>query len=327
MRAVFLDFATLGPGDIDPGPLERLVPGIRLFPDTRREDLPPRLRDAEIAIVNKVRLDATAIADAPRLKLVCLAATGTDNVDLAAARQRGIAVANIRNYCAPSVTQHVFALVLALNQRLREYDALLATGAWSRSDSFCLLDYPFAELSGRTLGIIGLGNLGRSVARVAQAFGMEVLAAKRPYRPATGDRGRPTDDSVQRVNFPELLARSHIVSLHCPLTAETRGLIDATALDHMRPDAFLINTARGALVDATALLNALRRGTLAGAGIDVLAAEPPAAADVLVSARLPNLIVTPHIAWAAREARQRALDEIALNIQAFMSGEARNRVA
>jgi glycerate dehydrogenase len=327
MHAVFLDFDSLGPGDIDPVPLRRLLPDFRIFAETTRGELAARLAQAEIAIVNKVVLDSGAIAQAPRLRLICLAATGTDNVALDAARTRGIAVANIRNYCAPSVTQHVFALVLALNQRLREYDTLLATGAWPRSDNFCLLDYPFGELAGKTLGIVGLGNLGLAVARVARAFDMEVLAAERPYRPASGDRGRPLDEGVQRVDFPELLARSHVVSLHCPLTPATRGLIDAAAFGHMRRDALLINTARGALVDVPALIAALRSQTIAGAGIDVLETEPPPADHPLVTARLPNLIVTPHIAWAARESRQRALDEIALNIRAFLAGESRNRVA
>jgi glycerate dehydrogenase len=327
VQAVFLDFETLGPGDIDPSPLRALLPDLRLYADTSRADLAERLREAEIAIVNKVALDRELIGRAPRLRLVCLAATGTDNVALDAARKRGIAVANIRNYCTPSVTQHVFTLILTLNQRLREYETLLATGAWSRSSSFCLLDYPFAELAGKTLGIVGLGHLGLAVARVARAFDMEVLAARRPYRGGTADRGRPVEDGVQRVNFPELLARSHVVSLHCPLTAETRALLDATALAHMRRDAMLINTARGALVDPAALLAALHARAIAGAGIDVLDVEPPVQGHPLLDARLPNLIVTPHIAWAARESRQRALEEIALNIRAFLAGEPRNRVA
>jgi glycerate dehydrogenase len=326
MRAAFLDFDTLGPGDIDPAPLLRLLPRLELFPDTAPADVAARVADAEILIVNKIAVDAAVLAAAPRLRLVCLAATGTDNVALDAARGRGIGVANIRDYCAPSVTQHVFALVLSLNQRLAEYHGLLAAGAWQRSANFCLLDFPFHELAGRTLGIVGLGNLGRGVARVAQAFGMNVLAAKRPYRNPMGDRGRPLEDGVQRVPFAELLARSHVVSLHCPLNPETRHLLDATALAHMRPDALLVNTARGALVDPGALLAALGSGTIAGAGIDVLEREPPVAGHPLLEARLPNLIVTPHMAWAAQESRQRALDEIALNIAAFTAGARRNRV-
>lgn len=327
MNAAFLDFATLGPGDVDPAPLLRVAPDMKLYADSSPAEVIQRAADANILIVNKITVTAEVIAAAPRLQLVCLAATGTDNVALDAARARGIAVANIRDYCTPAVTQHVFALMLALNQRLREHQALVRTGAWQKSQNFCLLDFPFHELSGRTLGIIGLGNLGRSVARIGQAFGMEVLAARRPYRQPPGDRGRPLEDGIQRVNLPELLARAHVVSLHCPLDAGTQGLLDATALARMRPDALLINTARGALVDAPALLAALREGTIAGAGIDVLEREPPVAGHPLLSADLANLIVTPHIAWAAQEARQRALTEIAANIAAFLAGSARNRVA
>jgi glycerate dehydrogenase len=326
MQAAFLDYDTLGPGDVDPAPLQRLLPGIVLHPGTRRDEIDARLAHADIVMINKVRLDATALGRAPRLKLVCLAATGTDNVDVAAARELGIAVANIRDYCVPSVTQHVFALVLALTQRLREHDALVASGAWSRSDSFCLLDHPFHELAGRTLGIVGLGSLGRGVARVARAFGMEVLAARRPYGATGAQHAAPAEDGVRRVALVELLARSHVVSLHCPLTEETRGVIDATALARMRPDALLVNTARGGLVDPGALLDALRRGTIAGAGIDVLEREPPPADHPLLTARLPNLIVTPHVAWAARESRQRVVEEIALNVAAFLSGARRNRL-
>jgi glycerate dehydrogenase len=326
LKAVFLDFGTLGPGDVDPAPLARLLPGLELHDYTTAGEIGDRVAGAEVVLLNKVGLSRHGIAAAPCLKLVCLAATGTDNVDLAEARARGVAVANIRDYCAPSVTQHVFALVLALNQRLREYDALLAAGAWQRATSFCLLEPTFHELAGRTLGIVGLGNLGRAVARVARAFGMDVLAARRPYRHPAGIRGRPVEDGVERVDFPELLARSNVVSLHCPLTEETRGLLDAAAFARMRPDAILVNTARGGLVDATALVAALLHGRLAGAGIDVLDREPPPATHPLMEARLPNLIVTPHMAWAAREARQRAIDEMAANVRAFLSGERRNRV-
>ena len=326
MKAVFLDFATLGPGDIDAGALQRVAGAVELFDDTAPADIPVRVRDAEILIVNKIAVTAAVIAAAPHLRLVCLAATGTDNVALAAARARGIGVANIRDYCAPSVTQHVFALTLALNQRLQEYTTLLRAGAWQRSSNFCLLDHPFHELSGRTLGIVGLGSLGHGVARVAQAFGMNVLAARRPYREPSGDGSRPLEDGVQRVPFPELLARAHVVSLHCPLTEETRALLDAQALAQMRRDALLINTARGALVDADALLAALRAGALAGAGIDVLDQEPPVGGHPLLEAGLANLIVTPHIAWAARESRQRALEEIARNIEAYLVGTRHNRV-
>jgi glycerate dehydrogenase len=306
--------------------LRQVVSDLALFAETAPAEMAPRLADADIVLGNKVRLGESAMHHAPRLKLICLAATGTDNVDLDAARARGIAVCNIRDYCTPSVTQHVFALLLALNQHLGEYDRLVRTGAWTQATNFCLLEPTFHELAGRTLGIVGFGNLGHAVARVAQAFGMEVLAAKRPYRHPTGDRGRPIGDGAQRLNFAELLARSHVVSLHCPLSEETRHLIDATALAHMRRDALLINTARGALIDPHALVAALRDGRIAGAGIDVLDHEPPPPNHPLLTAGLPNLIVTPHMAWAARESRQRAIAEMAANIADYLRGGSRNRV-
>jgi glycerate dehydrogenase len=236
-------------------------------------------------------------------------------------------VANIRNYCAPAVVQHVFALLLALNQRLREYEALVASGAWQRSASFCLLDYPFAELQGRTLGIVGLGTLGRGVAAVARAFGMRVLAAQQPYDLEAPPVVAPPTGEVQRVSLAQLLMEADVVSLHCPLNPGTRGLINAASIARMRRGALLINTARGALVEPEPLLAALRSGQLGGAGIDVLDHEPPVTGHPLLAARLPNLVVTPHIAWATRESRQRALDEMALNIRDFLAGGQRNRVA
>lgn len=325
MHAVFLDFGTYGPRDLDTVPLTRLLPDIEFHEDTPPAELASRLARTGIVIVNKIVLDRATLDLAPQLKLVCAAATGTDNIDVEAARARGIAVTNIRNYCTPSVTEHVFALVLALTRRLREHEALLAAGAWQRSGRFCLLDHPFRELAGRTFGIVGPGNLGTSVARVATAFGMQVLATQNPRRSTTARTGAQVP-SLELVGFRELLARSDIVSLHCPLTDATRHLIDRGALHAMRPEALLINTARGALVDSGALLQALRDGVVAGAGIDVLEHEPPPHGHPLLAARLPNLIVTPHVAWAAREARQRALGEIAANIAAFLRGERRNRV-
>lgn len=325
MHAVFLDFDTYGPRDLDTTPLTRLLPEIELHEETPAPELARRLARAGIVIVNKIVLDHATLDLAPKLKLVCAAATGTDNIDIEAARRRGIAVTNIRNYCTPSVTEHVFALVLALTRRLREYEALLAAGVWQRSGRFCLLDHPFRELAGRTFGIVGPGNLGTSVAHVATAFGMQVLATPNPCR-ATAARMGTNSPPLELVGLRELLARADIVSLHCPLTAATRHLIDGGALRAMRPEALLINTARGALVDPDALLQALRDGVIAGAGIDVLEDEPPPDGHPLLAARLPNLVVTPHVAWAAREARQRALGEIAANIAAFMRGERRNRV-
>ena len=319
MRAAFLDFDSLGPADIDTSALTATLPGIALHPATSPAEIAARIGDCEILLVNKVDLDRRLLSSAPSLRLVALAATGTNNVDVAAARELGIAVCNIRDYATPSVVQHVFGLILALTLRLGEYRQLLERGAWQASPHFCLLDYPTRELAGRTLGIVGYGKLGQAVARVGEAFGMRVLAAQSQR----AGEGIP----VERLALPELLAAADVVSLHCPLTPATRHLIDARALARMRPDALLINTARGGLVDPLALREALERGRLGGAGIDVLAEEPPVHGSPLLEARLPNLIVTPHIAWAARESRQRALDEVVANIRAFLSGESRNRVA
>jgi len=316
MRAVFVDFATVSSGDLDTTRLDEAVPGLRYYPDTTPGELTARIAGAEAIFANKARFDPTVLGGAAGLRIICLAATGTDNVDLDAARARGIAVCNIRAYCTTSVAQHVFALILALTQRLSAYQAEVRAGRWGASARFCLLDFPIRELARKTLGIVGYGELGRAVARIGPAFGMQVLIAARRGGVATGGR----------TSFEDVLTRSDVLSLHCPLTPQTRNLIGAAELARMRRDALLINTARGGLVDAAALAAALRAGTLGGAGIDVLAQEPPVHGDPLLANDIPNLIVTPHVAWAAREARQRALDEMALNITAFARGERRNRV-
>ena len=315
-RAVVLDLATITNGDLDLSALDAALPGWVGFPVTRPDELHARIADAEVVLTNKIRLDRAAFDAAPALRIVCLAATGTNNVDLDAARDHGVAVANLRAYCTASVAQHVFALILALTIDIPGYRRLLDEGAWRDSPQFCLLDYPVRELAGKVLGIIGFGELGRATARIGEAFGMSVLVAERPG----------TGASAGRVPLATLLARADVVSLHCPLTAETRGLIDADALRRMKPDALLINTARGALVDEAALAAALRAGRIGGAGIDVLSEEPPVHGNPLLDGTIPNLIVTPHIAWAAREARQRAIDEMAANARAFLTGETRNRV-
>jgi glycerate dehydrogenase len=315
--AVFLDLASVDRGDLDLAALRRVAASWATYAQTPAELTAARIGDAVVAVTNKVVVDRAVMTACPGLRLICVAATGTNNVDLEAARERGIAVCNVTGYATPSVVQHVFALMLALTTRLAEHAAAAQDGRWAASDLFCVLDFPFRELAGKTLGIVGFGELGRGVARVAEAFGMSVLIAQRP------------GGSLQQGRLPldELLARSDVVTLHVPLAENTRGLIGERELALMRPDALLIDTARGGIVDEAALIAALRAGRLGGAGVDVLAVEPPRTGSPLLEGPPPNLIVTPHVAWASREARQRLLDEVALNIRAFSEGHERNRVA
>jgi glycerate dehydrogenase len=317
MKSIFLDYATVSfHGDLDPVSLHRALPGLELREHTSQPDVAGAIAGAEVVLVNKLRLTRETIEGAPNLKLIGLAATGTNNVDLDAARERGVAVCNLRDYCTASVVQHVFGVLLLLTHKLREYDALVRSGAWQRGEQFCLLDYPIRELTGRKLGIVGYGTLGRGVARAARAFGLEVLVANRPG----GDR------MPGRIDLDELLPQVDVLSLHCPLSPATTGLIGARQLELMKPDAVLINTARGALIDSQALADALRAGRLGGAAIDVLPQEPPVDGNPLLADDIPNLIVTPHIAWAARDARQRCIDEMAANVEDFRRGGRRGRV-
>ncbi len=316
MRGVFLDTDSLHPQDLDLSVLENCLPRWRFHEAGEAADTAERLAAADVVVTNKAILDARAIDAADRLRLICVAATGTDNVDLAAAARRGIPVCNARGYATPSVAEHLFGLLLTLVRRLDDCRERVRRGEWAESRFFCLFGDPVEELAGRTLGIVGYGELGRAVAGIARAFSMQVLVSQRP-----GGDSRPG-----RLPLPELLARSDVLSLHCPLTAATRNLIDADALRSMKPGALLINTARGGLVDEAALLQALREGRLGGAALDVLEQEPPPARHALVEAGLPNLLITPHVAWASRAARQRLIGEIAANIRAFLDGRPRNRV-
>jgi glycerate dehydrogenase len=316
MRTAFLDYETVSNGDLDTASLKRAAPEIRFYPLTSESQLAPRIADAQIVLVNKIELTRERLEGARELKLIAVAGTGTDGVDLTAAQERGIAVCNVRGYCTASVVQQAWALILGLTQHVREYARLATDGSWVENEKYAVLAHPIRELSGRVLGIVGWGTLGRGVAAVGEAFGMRSIACHRPGAPP--ERGR--------VSLEELLATADIVSLHCPSTPATRGLIGARELGLMKRDALLINTARGALVDSAALAQALRAGRLGGAGIDVLAEEPPTDGDPLLASDIPNLIVTPHIAWAAREARQRCIDEMAANIEDFRRGGQRGRV-
>ena len=316
MRAVFLDYETVSNGDLDTSGLTRVIPELLFFGSTDDAQIAGRIDDAEIVLLNKSALTRDRLFAAKRLKLIALAATGTDNVDLAAARERGIGVCNVRGYCSQSVMQQVWAMILGLTQHIHEYTELAKNGSWVRNEVLTVLAYPIRELSGRTFGIVGWGELGRAAAKAAQAFGMHVVIANRPG----GAR------EFERLDLDRLLATSDVVSLHCPLTPATRGMIGARELALMKPDALLINTARGGLIDGHALASALKARRLGGAGIDVLPQEPPVDGHPLLDPDIPNLLLTPHVAWAAREARQRCLDEMAANIQDFLSGGRRARL-
>lgn len=314
--AVFLDLDSVDRDDLDLSKLNAVVDSWQWHGLVKEDELNEVLASADVVVSNKVVLSDEQLSKARNLKLVCIAATGTNNIDLEAAARNNIAVCNVHGYATPSVVQHVFTLLLALTTRLNEYTAAVKQGDWSKSAFFCLLDYPIRELDGKTIGIVGYGHLGRAVTKVAEAFGMKVMLAKR----------NTADQRPGRVELHDLLAQVDILSLHCPLTEENRGMIGAAELALMKKDAVLINAARGGLVDEDALLDALKTQQIGGAGLDVLEKEPPPPGYPLLKADLPNLIITPHIAWASRESRQRLLDEIALNIEAFKAGELRNAV-
>ena len=314
--AVFLDLDSIDRDDLDLSKLNAAVDNWEWHGLVQESELDQALAGADVVVSNKVLLSDEQLSKARDLKLVCIAATGANNIDLEAAARNNIAVCNVSGYATPSVVQHVFTLLLALTTRFNEYTSAVKTGAWSRSNFFCLLDYPIRELDGKTIGIVGYGHLGRAVAKVAEAFGMKVMLAKR----------NSEDQRPGRIALHDLLPQVDMLSLHCPLTEETRGMIGADELALMKKDAVLINTARGGLVDEDALLDALQTQQISGAGLDVLEKEPPPPGYPLLKVDLPNLIITPHTAWASRESRQRLLDEIALNIEAFKAGELRNAV-
>ena len=319
-RIVFLDAATYG--DLS----------LRSFTDrwqctvhqvTRPEQTIQRLAGHAVAVTNKVVMDRAALNsnEAWDLKLIAVAATGTDIIDKAAAAQRGVSVCNVPGYATQSVAQFTMALILELATRAGHYSDAVKAGEWQKSPVFTLLTYPTVELNGKILGIVGYGNIGQTVARMARGFGMAILVAARP-----GGRG---PISADRTPLEQLLKNADVVSLHCPLTPETKNLINKQSLSLMKPTAFLINTARGALIDEVAVIAALREKRIAAAALDVITQEPPPADHPIIQAakEIENLIVTPHTAWSAREARARLLDEVAANIAAFFAGKPRNIVA
>lgn len=309
--AVFLDLASLDRDDLDLSRLQQVAAPLSCFAQTTPEELAGRHADAWCVIANKVPLDQAFFAARPQLRLVCVVATGTNNVDLQAAAEHGVDVVNCRAYGADTVAQHVLMLILALCRSFPQYQSDVAAGRWSQAPLFCLLDHPIREIGGLKLGIVGYGDIGQRVEALAKAVGMEVLISERPGRvPRPG-----------RMAFETLLGCCDVISLHCPLTPDTQDLIDATALQTMKKDALLINTSRGGLVNEVALMQALQEGWIAGAAVDVLSEEPPPANNVLLAAQLNNLIITPHCAWGSIEARQRIVEQTAENITAWLQGQ------
>jgi len=287
------------------------------YPMTAAGDVVARLKDAQIAVVNKSRLDRQTIEALPQLRMIAECATGADNIDLDACRERDIVVSNVQGYAVNAVPEHTMMLMLALRRRLLDYIKDVRAGEWARADSFYLSTYPIGDLHGAVLGIVGRGALGQRVAGLAQAFGMKVMFAE--HKGAAEVR-------EGYIAFEQVLKEADIVSLHCPLTAETRQMIGREELALMKTSAVLVNTARGALIDEPALAEALRQRRIAGAAVDVLSAEPPPADNPLL-AQLPNLIVTPHVAWFSDGAMRNLADQVIDNIDAFLDGRPRNRLA
>ncbi|KAA6181622.1 D-2-hydroxyacid dehydrogenase [Thiohalocapsa marina] len=319
-RVVILDLGSIDPGDLDLSALDRVCNHWTRFDTTAAEQTAARIAAADVVVSNKVVIGAAEMDAAPGLRLICIAATGSNNVDLEAARARNIAVTNVTGYATPAVVQHVLAIMLHWATGLWQQHQAVRSGDWCRSPHFCLLGPAYGarvrELAGRRLGIVGFGELGQAVARAAEAFGMQVRVADRPGAP----------HQAGRVPLQALLPQVDVLSLHCPLTADTWHLIGARELALLSPESLLINTARGGIVDEQALADALRAGRPGAAAVDTLSVEPPPPDHPLLAADIPNLLVTPHAAWSSQEARQRLVDEIAANITAFRHGEGRNRI-
>ena len=311
MKAVFLDRDSLDCSDLDFSSIEQVVDQWCEYSSTPIDLVESRSSDTDILVVNKQKIDAPLLKKLKHLKLVCIAATGTNNVDLDAAAELGITVSNCQAYGTGSVVQHVFSLMLALSTRLVQYHQAVQAGQWNLASQFCLLDYPIQELSGKVLGIIGYGELGKNVARIAEAFDMKVMIAERAgMAPRSG-----------RHSLEDMLSKVDVLTIHCPLTEKTRSLIAKDELARLKKGALLINASRGGVVDEVALVDALESGHLAGAGVDVLSQEPPKEGNPLLDCNHPNLIITPHSAWGSLEARQRIVYQLAENICSYLENK------
>ncbi len=317
MKLVILERNSVGT-DVDVSCFEKFGE-VTCYPNTVAANTSERVKDADIILANKAPLNESTLKDAPNVKLICLLATGFDNVDLAYCKSRGIKVTNVVNYCTSTVAQHTLLLALALSEKIAFYDDYVKSGAYSAQDRFSNFDRTFYDLEGKTWGIIGMGTIGRRVAGLAQAFGCRVI-----FYSASG---KSTCTDYERVEFDTLLQESDILSLHCPLSDRTRGLINKDALSKMKETAILVNVARGPVVDPQALYDALVTDQIAGAGLDVLEQEPMAKDNPLARIKdSSKLIITPHMAWASLESRTRLVDAVVKNIEAFLAGENRNVV-
>ena len=316
MNITYLDGHTLNPGDLSWKPLEKLG-NFTFYDRTKPEDIVARAADADIILSNKVLLNAETLTQLPRLRYIGVTATGYNNVDMAAARKQGITVTNVRGYGTSAVAQHTFSLLLGLTNHAELHSQSVRAGDWTHAIDWCYWKTPLVEITGKTIGLIGLGDIGTQVARIALAFGMRVLA----YRKSQVSAG----EGIKVVTLDELFQESDVVSLHCPLTDETRGVINADSLPKMKLSAYLINTGRGGLIHEQDLADALNAEKLAGAAVDVLSTEPPKADNPLLTAK--NCLITPHVAWAFSESRQRLMRLVADNIAAFQNGQPTNVVS
>jgi glycerate dehydrogenase len=312
-KLVVLDGYTLNPGDNPWDPVAEHG-DLTVWEETPKDQIVERARDADIVLTNKTPLTAETIAELPRLKFVSVLATGYNVVDLDAAREHDVVVSNVPEYATDSVAQHVFALLLELTNRVCIHDEAIREGAWPEATGFCFWRTPLTELAGKTLGVVGYGRIGRRVGEIGAAFGMKVVA----HSPS-GTPGEPAEPLGTWVELDALFTESDVISLNCALTEENRGMVDADRFRQMKPTAFLINTARGALVDNDALGHAVRTGEIAGAGLDVVEGEPIGGEHPVLD--LPNVLVTPHNAWTSIESRRRLTAITADNIEAFLSGD------
>jgi len=316
MNIVILDGYTLNPGDLDWSSVNKLGK-TSVYDRSGPDEVVDRAQDADAVLVNKVVLNEAILNQLPRLKYIGVCATGYNNIDLNAANKRGIIVTNVKAYGPASVAQHTFALLLALVNHTELHSQSVFKGDWAASSDFCYWKTPLVELSGKTLGLIGLGDIGTHVAKIAVAFGMKVIAYRK-------NPGRTQQEEIKMVSLETVFKESDVISLHCPLTDETKNMVNADSLSRMKPTSYLVNTGRGPLINETDLAEALKNKTIAGAALDVLSSEPPEKDNALLSA--PNCIITPHIAWASFEARERLLEMVAANLKAYFDGKPTNVV-